>query len=219
MVLAESPANILHPTSKTTWKVGEQVQIKWTVTHPKYNASKFNIALASGPAQALNLNYTIAKKIDASAGSYNWTIPRDVKPNKKYVLEIIAGPQDIAFAGWLSITKDASKGKAQSVQPNGKKPPACAGKPNKDGHEFHCAPKPTTTHDPKHKRPSSPKKPKKHDTYEPKKHPETTTKIASPVTTTPVAASTTAAKDTTTTTANTTNTTTTPIPSGSTGTA
>jgi hypothetical protein len=46
------------------------------------NSKPLRIQYASGPSKALKINGLIADKVNASAGHYNWKVPKDLK-NKK----------------------------------------------------------------------------------------------------------------------------------------
>ncbi|KAF7723086.1 hypothetical protein EC973_002370 [Apophysomyces ossiformis] len=170
-VLAAGPVEILNPSPKTIWKIGQKVQIKWNATalaHPP--STKATIALASGPATALTISHVIAKDVDTHSGSYNWTIPKTVKPNDKYVLEVGINAKDISFAGWISIIDDAlipiptpATNGTQNARPKKKKQPKlCRVVHMEDGEiEIRCRTRPSTSQKPKRPVPSSTTKPKK----------------------------------------------------------
>lgn len=46
------------------------------------SAGPIRLQYASGKASSLNVDGVIADNVDASLGTYKWTIPKDIKPKK-----------------------------------------------------------------------------------------------------------------------------------------
>ncbi|CAO3645349.1 unnamed protein product [Cunninghamella echinulata] len=119
-----SSITITNPKPKAVLEAGKVVEFKWkvaesnstiikavdtTTTHPtKPTPCKhkpLSIALAAGPANSLLIERVIASKVNACKGSYKWKIPKQFDTTKKYVVEIGPSASDIAFAGYITITK------------------------------------------------------------------------------------------------------------------
>ncbi|KAI8063491.1 hypothetical protein BC940DRAFT_307334 [Gongronella butleri] len=138
--LAAAAVTITSPKAKDTWQVGEVVEFKWQ--EPSVHKSgvsksfadsepgKLSIAIASGPAQSLVIDRVIASNVNATKGSYKWRIPKNFNTKKKYVVEIGSNANDIAFAGYITITDKASNSTASgSHKPSGAVKPTHKHKP------------------------------------------------------------------------------------------
>ncbi|KAI8891365.1 hypothetical protein K501DRAFT_166458 [Backusella circina FSU 941] len=79
LVLASS-VTITSPSPNDVWEAGSTVQIKWKVNEA--NSKPLRIQYASGPSKALKINGLIADKVNASAGHYNWKVPKGLKAKK-----------------------------------------------------------------------------------------------------------------------------------------
>ncbi|CAO3676684.1 unnamed protein product [Umbelopsis ramanniana] len=101
-VLAGS-VKITSPKPGNVWEIGQEVDIYWNKTAS--GSEPVSILLASGPAQALNIDLIVANKIPVSQGHYKWTVPTNVKTGEKYVIEVGPTLKDLSFAGYISIEK------------------------------------------------------------------------------------------------------------------
>ncbi|KAI8583048.1 hypothetical protein K450DRAFT_223961 [Umbelopsis ramanniana AG] len=99
-VLAGS-VKITSPKPGNVWEIGKEVDIYWNKTAS--GSEPVSILLASGPAQALNIDLIVANKIPVTEGHYKWTVPSNVKPGKKYVVEVGPTLKDLSFAGYITI--------------------------------------------------------------------------------------------------------------------
>ncbi|KAI9276494.1 hypothetical protein BC943DRAFT_284974 [Umbelopsis sp. AD052] len=79
-VLAGS-VKITSPKPGNVWEIGQEVDIYWNKTAS--GSEPVSILLASGPAQALNIDLIVANKIPVKEGHYKWTVPTNVKPGDK----------------------------------------------------------------------------------------------------------------------------------------
>ncbi|ORE08542.1 hypothetical protein BCV72DRAFT_203384 [Rhizopus microsporus var. microsporus] len=79
LVLASS-VQITSPKVNAVYEAGSTVDIKWHVNDK--SAGPIRLQYASGKASSLNVDGVIADNVDASLGTYKWTIPKDIKPKK-----------------------------------------------------------------------------------------------------------------------------------------
>ncbi|KAH8556560.1 hypothetical protein BGW37DRAFT_473133 [Umbelopsis sp. PMI_123] len=101
-VLASS-VKITSPQPGNVWEIGKEVEIHWNNTTS--GSEPVSILLASGASQALNIDLIVANKIPVSEGRYTWTVPNNVKPGNKYVVEVGPTMKDLSFAGYITIAK------------------------------------------------------------------------------------------------------------------
>ncbi|KAL1936252.1 hypothetical protein VTP01DRAFT_386 [Rhizomucor pusillus] len=104
------------PKPNAVLTAGKTFEIKWkTPSNPGFET--VNIALASGPAQALLIDRVIATNVAAANGTYKWKVPKTLKPGKQYVIEIGPHAADIAFAGYITIQAER-KASSSSIHPS-----------------------------------------------------------------------------------------------------
>ncbi|KAI9299870.1 hypothetical protein BJ944DRAFT_244749 [Cunninghamella echinulata] len=141
-----SSITITNPKPKAVWEAGKVVEFKWKVAESNSTIIKavdttttttkptpckhkpLSIALAAGPANSLLIDRVIASKVNACKGSYKWKIPKQFDTTKKYVVEIGPSASDIAFAGYITITKPNQHPKPT---PTGKHTPKKSPSPTK----------------------------------------------------------------------------------------
>lgn len=76
------------PNTSLVWNLGDTKTIKWTAN----NVDKVDIILRDrSRSGGIPVDLTIISKVDASEGSYSWTIPSNVVPSNRYSILIRGG--------------------------------------------------------------------------------------------------------------------------------
>lgn len=98
-----NPVSITSPLTGTVYTAGQIAVISWV--QPQVDVIP-KIVLAKGSPNALQPVATVAENVDATKGSYEWSIPANTTAGTDYALELGVSP-NISFTGLFTINAAA----------------------------------------------------------------------------------------------------------------
>ncbi|ORX94842.1 hypothetical protein K493DRAFT_301827 [Basidiobolus meristosporus CBS 931.73] len=109
--------SITQPVDGTVWKSGNKITITWLVNDsPPATPAKIDIALMSGPPEALQVKTVIASGVSSADGKYEWTVPANMENGQNYVVRAGNGP-DVKYSHFFNVA--GGGGASASPVPSG----------------------------------------------------------------------------------------------------
>ncbi|KAF8941143.1 hypothetical protein EDD21DRAFT_430039 [Dissophora ornata] len=106
-----SPLWLVQPVGSSVWEQGRAYVITWGPNPDPAHAklvkpkSSVDIRLMQGPPAGLHEIAMIAKSVDESLHSFQWTVPNTVTPAKDYTIRITQGTQVDTYSHYFEVTE------------------------------------------------------------------------------------------------------------------